>query len=121
MEHAMRIYNYIQEQGGRIKLKAIDQPDTDFGSPLNMFQRTLEHEKFVTQLINNLVDLSLTEKDHATHIFLQWFVSEQVEEESNANDIIDKINLAGGEGNGLFMIDKELGTRVFTSELNTEE
>jgi ferritin len=120
MEHAMRIYYYIQEQGGQVKLMAIDQPPAEFGTPLDMFQKTLEHEKFVTKSINDLVDLAVAEKDHATQIFLQWFITEQIEEESNDNEIIDKLNLAGQEGNGLFMIDKELGTRVFTSELTAE-
>lgn len=120
MEHAMRIYYYIQDQGGKVKLMAIEQPPTEFGTPLEMFQKTLEHEKFVTKSINDLVDLAGAEKDHATQIFLQWFVTEQIEEESNDNEIIDKLNLAGQEGNGLFMIDKELGTRVFTSELAAE-
>lgn len=120
MEHAMRIYHYIQDQGGQVELMAIEQPPAEFGTPLEMFQKTLEHEKFVTKSINELVDLAEAEKDHATQIFLQWFVTEQIEEESNDNEIIDKLNLAGQEGNGLFMIDKELGTRVFTSELAAE-
>jgi ferritin len=121
MEHAMRIYYYLQETGARIKLGKIDEPPQDFGSPLDMFKKVLEHEKFVTKSINDLVDLALNEKDHATQIFLQWFVTEQVEEESNANDIIDKLELAGEQGNGLFMIDKDLGTRLFVSELTKEE
>ena len=74
----------------------------------------LEHEKVVTGLINNLVDIARREKDHATEIFLQWFVTEQVEEEANATDIIQKFKLMGNDGNGLFMIDNELGSRVYT-------
>jgi len=120
MEHAMRIYYYIQEQGEQVMLKAIEKPPAEFGTPLETFQKTLEHEKFVTKSIHDLVDLAVQEKDHASQIFLQWFVSEQVEEEGNANDIIDKLNLVGKQGNGLFMIDKELGARVFTSELTSE-
>jgi ferritin len=80
---------------------------------MDMFKKTLKHEKFVTKSINDLVDLSIKEKDHATQIFLQWFVTEQIEEEGNDNDIISKLELAGKEGNGLFMIDKELSTRVY--------
>lgn len=79
-----------------------------------MFEKTLEHEKFVTKSINELVDLAIAESDHATNIFLQWFVTEQIEEEGNDNDIIAKLKLVGREGNGLFMIDKELALRVFT-------
>lgn len=120
MEHAMRIYNYILEQGSQVKLMAIKEPPTEFGSPLEMFEQTLEHEKYVTQSINDLVELAIEQKDHATQIFLQWYVTEQVEEEGNDNEIIDKLKLAGKEGGGLFMIDKELSQRVFKSELGKE-
>lgn len=120
MEHAMRIYDYVQEQGAHVKLKTIDQPPTEFGTPLQIFEKTLEHERFVTTLINNLVDLAIEERDHASRIFLQWFVSEQVEEESNANEILDKIKLAGEDGNGLFMVDKELAARVYTPPVASE-
>ncbi|HMA77144.1 MAG TPA: ferritin [Candidatus Krumholzibacteriaceae bacterium] len=113
MDHAMRIYDYIQEQGFRVKLKAIDEPPSEFGTPLEVVEKTLEHEKFVTSLINDLMDLSIEEKDHATKIFLQWFVSEQIEEESSVTDILDKLKLAGEKGNGLFMIDRELMARVY--------
>jgi ferritin len=112
--HAMKIYDYINDQGGQVKLLAVAQPPTEFGSPLEMFEKTLEHEKFVTKCINDLVDLAIKEKDHASNIFLQWFVTEQIEEEANDNEIISKLKLVGKEGNGLFMIDKELAARVFT-------
>ena len=114
MEHAMKIYNYVNDQGGGVILKAIEQPPYDFRGPMDMFQKTLKHEQFVTKSINDLVDLAISEKDHATQIFLQWFVTEQIEEEGNDNEIIAKLKLAGEKGNGLFMIDKELGTRVYT-------
>ncbi len=114
MTHAMKIYNYINDQGGQVKLMALAQPMTEFESPLDMFEKTLEHEKFITKCINELVDLAISEKDHATNIFLQWFVTEQIEEEGNDNDIIAKLKLIGDNGNGLLMLDKELATRVFT-------
>ena len=117
MMHAMKIYEYIQRQGGKVKIAAIEKPPSEFESPLDMFEKTLVHEKFVTKSINDRVDLAIAEKDHATHIFLQWYVTEQIEEEENDNDIIAKLKLVGlGEGgkNGLFMIDKELGARVTT-------
>ena len=114
MVHAMKIYDYINAQGGQVKLMAVAQPPTEFGSPLEMFEKTLEHEKFVTKCFNDLVDLAIEEKDHASNIFLQWFVTEQIEEEANDNEIISKLKLVGKEGNGLFMIDKELAARVFT-------
>ena len=114
MVHAMKIYDYIHAQGGQVKLMAVAQPPTEFGSPLEMFEKTLEHEKFVTKCINDLVDLAIEEKDHASNIFLQWFVTEQIEEEANDNEIISKLKLVGKEVNGLFMIGKELAARVFT-------
>ena len=117
MEHAMRIYRYVQEQGGQVNLMAIEQPPAEFGTPLEMFEKTLAHEQFVTKSINELVDLAIKERDHATQIFLQWFVTEQVEEESNDNEIIDRLKLVGKDGKGLFMVDKELGARVFTPSL----
>ena len=113
MEHAMKIYDYVNDQGGKVILMAIDQPPSNFKDPMDMFKKTLKHEQFVTKSINDLVDLAIKEKDHATQIFLQWFVTEQIEEEGNDNDIISKLELAGKEGNGLFMIDKELSTRVY--------
>jgi ferritin len=120
MEHAMRIYHYIQEQGGRIKLKALDEPPADFGDALEMFEKTLEHEQFITKSIHGLVDLAVSEKDYATQIFLQWFVSEQIEEEANDNEIIDKIKLIGKQGNGLYMLDRELGARIYKPSVSEE-
>jgi ferritin len=117
MEHAMKIYDYINNQGGKVKLMAIDEPLSDFKDPMDMFKRTLKHEQFVTKCINELVNLSIKEKDHATQIFLQWFVTEQIEEEGNDNDIISKLELAGTKGNGLFMVDKELSTRVYNPQI----
>ena len=117
MLHAMKIYEYIQRQGGKVKLMAVSEPPSKWESPLEMFQKTLEHEQFITKSINDLVDLAIQEKDHASHIFLQWYVTEQVEEEENDNDILAKLNLVGGDAggrNGLFMIDKELAARMTT-------
>ena len=114
-EHAMRIYKYIQEQGAQVRLQAIEQPQTDYKSPVDIFEKTLAHEQYVTKSINGLVDLALKENDHATQIFLQWFVSEQVEEEANDHEILDKLKLIGESGGGLYMLDKELGARTFHS------
>jgi ferritin len=114
MLHAMKFYNYINDQGSRVKLMAIDAPATEFESPLDMFEKTLKHEQFVTKRINDLVDLAIKEKDHATNIFLQWFITEQIEEEANDNDIIAKLKLVGKKGEALLMLDKELAARVFT-------
>ena len=121
MEHAMKIYDYVNDQGGKVHLKAIDEPPSTFKDAMDMFKKTLKHEQFVTKSINTLMDLAIKEKDHATQIFLQWFVTEQIEEEGNDNDIIAKLELAGVKGNGLFMIDKELGTRIYTPPAEQKE
>jgi len=111
--HAMKFYDYVNTRGGHINLQPIDGPKTEWSSPTAPFADGLEHEGKVTALINNLVDLAIKERDHATATFLDWFVNEQVEEEANADAVLRQLKLIGGEGNGLFMIDRELATRVF--------
>ncbi len=112
--HGMKIYDYINERGGRAILAAIDQPPSEWNSPLHVFEDVLSHEQKVTGLINDLVDLALEERDHASNIFLQWFVSEQVEEEAGVGSVLEKFRLIGDDKSGLFAIDQELSTRVFT-------
>jgi ferritin len=121
MEHAMRIYNYINEQGGKVILDTIEQPPSSFNDPLDMFKKTLEHEQFITKSIHELVSLARKENDYATEIFLQWFVTEQIEEEANDNELIDKLEMVGNKGNGLYLIDRDLSQRTFQSELPEEE
>lgn len=111
--HAEKIYNYVGQQGGRVLLEAIEQPPCDFASAVDLFKRTLGHEKKVTKMINDLVNLAKHENDHATEAFLQWFVTEQVEEEANATEVLQKLELIGKDGNGLLIIDSQLATRVF--------
>ncbi|MDD2586310.1 MAG: ferritin [Syntrophomonadaceae bacterium] len=111
--HATRMYNYLNERGGRVILKAIDAPPTEWNSPVNVFEEVYKHEQKVTELINNLVDLSMGLKDHATYNFLQWFVAEQVEEEASADEILQQLKLLADNTGALFMIDRELGQRVF--------
>ncbi len=113
MSHAMKIYHYLLGQGADVMLKSIAEPPSDFKSPLDMFEKTLAHEQMVTKSINDLMDVAISEKDHATQIFLQWYVTEQIEEEANDHEIIDKLNLVGDSAQGLFMIDAELSKRVF--------
>lgn len=110
-EHAGKIYKYLVEQGAQVELDAIEKPPKEFGSPLEMFEKTLGHEQFITRSIRELLELAVAEKDYATSIFLQWFVEEQVEEEANDNAIIAKLKLAGEDGAGLLVIDSELGKR----------
>ena len=114
MSHAMKFYDFIDERGGRIVLKAIDGPPTEWDSPLAVFEAVYEHEQKVTGLINDLVDLSIKEKDHATNGFLQWFVSEQVEEEASADAAVQQLKMVESAPGGMFMLDRELGRRVFT-------
>jgi len=114
ISHGTKIYDYIHERGGRMTLKAIAGPPTEWDSPLAVFEAAYAHEQKVTGLINDLADLSLKEKDHAANIFLQWFVNEQVEEEKSADDIVQKLKLMADAPSGLYMLDKELGQRVFT-------
>jgi ferritin len=121
MGHAMKFYDFINERGGRVILEPIEAPPTDWDSPLSTFEAVYEHEQKVTGLINELVELALEKHDHATNIFLQWFVSEQVEEEDSANDVVEKIKLVGDAKGGLFMLDRELGQRVFTPPAKTSE
>lgn len=114
MVHAMKFYDFVNNRGGRVSLKSVDAPPTAWDSPLAAFEAVYQHEQKVTGLINNLVEIALEEHDHASHIFLQWFVTEQVEEEDSANEVVQKIKLMGDAQGGLFMLDQELGRRVFT-------
>jgi ferritin len=111
--HAMKMYDYVFEAGGRVVLQAVDQPPSRWESPLAVFEQSLEHEQLVTSKINDLVDMAISAKDHATNNFLQWFVAEQVEEEATFGDVHAKLKLVG-DGGGLYMLDQELGKRVFT-------
>lgn len=110
--HAQKFYDYISEQGGRVVLEAIDKPPVDYKSPKEIFSLALEHEKFVTSLINNLVKLALEENDFATKAFLDWFITEQVEEEATMDNIVNKFKIVGDNGHGLLMLDTQLGERV---------
>lgn len=113
--HAEIFMNYLNQRGGRVILKAIDAVPTEWATPLDAFKATLEHEQKVTALINNLYALAEAEHDYATRDRLVWFVSEQVEEEDNARTLIDKFTLIGNDGIGLYTLDRELATRVYTA------
>jgi ferritin len=117
--HAMKLYNFVHERGGNVEFNEIAKPKHEWKSPLDVFQNAYEHEQVVTGRINNLVDLALEEKDHATNAHLQWFINEQVEEESNVLGILQQIKLSEGTPNGLFMLDRELGQRVFVQPQDT--
>jgi len=113
--HAMRFYDFIVNRGWAISLGQIDRPGHVWKSPLDAFSKALEHEKFITANINDLVDLSLTSKDHAAHSFLKFFIDEQVEEEEAAQNIVAKLKLIGKSASGMFMLDNELSQRILTT------
>ncbi|MBP3316985.1 MAG: ferritin [Alistipes sp.] len=114
-DHAQIIINYILSRGGRVKLAAIDAVETEWDSPIDMFEQTLTHERKVTSMIHNLYNLAVEERDHATSNMLNWFVDEQVEEEDSAREIIDQLRLIECNKLGLYMIDKEMATRTYTT------
>ncbi|WP_029898563.1 ferritin [Desulfohalovibrio reitneri] len=111
--HATKFFDYVNEAGGRVKLQTVEEPPHEWESALDVFKEGLKHERKVTSMINDLVDLAIKHKDHATNNFLQWFVGEQVEEEASFDELVGKLKLVG-DGGALYMLDKELGARVFT-------
>lgn len=119
--HAMKMYEFVNERGGRVILKEIKGPKTEWASPVEAFEDALKHEQIVTGRINQMMDIAVEEKDHATQIFLHWFITEQVEEEASVGAVIQKLKLAGQAPGGIFMVDKELGQRIFTPPAQTSQ
>jgi ferritin len=113
LTHANKFFNYVLQRDGKVSLRAIDAVPVEFGSVIEMFEKVLEHEQFVTASINNLADIATEISDHATRSLLLWFIDEQVEEEANVIQILDQLRMVEGKGQGLFLIDKELALRVF--------
>ena len=112
LAHAMKFYDHVIERGGRVSLQAVEAPRSQWDSPLAAFEDAYRHEQKVTGLINQLVDQAVQTRDHATNNFLQWFVSEQVEEEASVDAIVQRLKLVGDSPGGLFMIDHHLGERA---------
>ncbi|MDK2857650.1 MAG: ferritin [Verrucomicrobiota bacterium] len=110
--HMTKMFDYLMQHGGEVHLLQIDEPPVDFGSILQAFEASLEHEQFITKSINELLDVAVAEKDHATQVFLQWFITEQVEEEANVKEIVDRLKLVGDNGAALMMIDDKLSLRA---------
>jgi ferritin len=110
-EHAMKFYDFILDRNGRVVLQGIDGPLVEFGSPLEVFEKALEHERRVTAMINDLYGLAARENDYAGQTFLQWFVTEQVEEEKNAGEVLETLRMVGDKSEALFLLDRELGQR----------
>lgn len=111
VSHAEKMQQYLFDQGARVVLAAIDEPQVEFKSPAELFEKALKHEQAVTSSINNIVDLAKKENDHATGIFLQWFVTEQIEEEANASEILQKLKMVAGSAQGLLIMDAKLAAR----------
>jgi ferritin len=114
LSHVDRFFDFILERGSKVTLAQIAKPKNAWKTNLSVFKEALVHEQKVTGRIGKLVNMARAEKDHATENFLQWFVAEQVEEEASVGEIVDQISLAGEKGGGMYMVDKELGGRVFT-------
>ena len=113
MTHVQKLFSYVHDRGGKVLMKPIEAPPTEWTSPLAAFEATYAHEVKVTALINELMDLALAESDHASCNFLQWFVAEQVEEESSVDEIVQKLVLVDKTEGGLFLLDQEMDKRMF--------
>ena len=111
VEHAMRFYDFLLERGGRVELHGIDKPPVEYGSPLEIMEQSLDHERFVTSRINGLYDLAFEEQDRPAQVMLQWFITEQVEEEASIDEIVQRMKMFGADGAALFMLDRDLGVR----------
>jgi ferritin len=111
LEHALKFFDFVNERGGRVELKALDQPPVEFESPTAVMEMTLEHEQYITGRIHDLYALAVEEKDYASFSTLQWFIDEQVEEEETAGGILELLKAVGDKGQGLFMVDRKLAAR----------
>ncbi len=112
--HYEKLFDYVLERGGRVKLMAVAEPPVDWDSALDVFRATLAHEQTVTEMINTLLELAIETRDRATQSFLQWFVDEQVEEEASAEQLMRMLEMSGDSPAALLMLDRETATRVYT-------
>jgi ferritin len=113
--HAMKLYGFIEDRSGRVVLQAVDKPPADFKSALELVTKVRQHEEMVTEEINKLYALAATEHDYATQIFLEWFLTEQVEEEKNSTQLVERLRMAGDNQSALLLIDREIGSRTAAS------
>ena len=121
LTHCNKFFKYVNERGGKVVLRSIEAVPVDFANIIDVFEKTLEHEQHVTDLINKIADVAVAESDHATQSFLKWFVDEQVEEEANVTEILDTLRLIDGQGNGIFLLDREMRQRVFVDSTQAAE
>ena len=119
-QHALKFYDFLIRVGSRVKLGQIDEPKFEWDNPQQAFEEAYAHEQFISKSIDELADLAIDERDHSTNTFLHWFVDEQVEEEAAASEIVQKFNLIGDSKSGLFMLDRELGSRTASAALSEE-
>lgn len=115
IQHAFKFYNLLINRDEKVKLLPLQEPKNGFGSALEVFQDSLDHEKSITKKINDLYGLAVDEKDYPLQNLLQWFIDEQVEEENNVRDIIQQLKLIGDNGTGVFMLDRELASRTLSA------
>jgi ferritin len=109
--HAMKLYQHVLDRGGKIELKEIAAPGTEFGAPLELFEKVLAHEIEITGKVNALYEIALKEKDYPLQLLLHWFIEEQVEEEAAASEVLERLRLIGDKGGSIIYIDKEMGKR----------
>lgn len=114
-EHMLKLVKFVNERGGHAKVSALNEPNVAFKSIKEMFEKLFNHEVFVSESINELVHITLQEKDYATHNFLQWYVAEQIEEEAVARTILDKINMIGDDKGGLYLFDRDINNLTVTT------
>jgi ferritin len=119
ISHAIKFFDYVHSRGGQVSLKPIAAVQVDWKNPIEVFTDTLAHEQHVTSLINNLANIAVEEKDHASNSMLQWFIAEQVEEEAHAEQILVQLKMIGDNGYGMLMLDRELAARVFVDATKT--
>ena len=111
--HAMKMFNFVHDKGGRVLLKALKEPKSTYTSVINVIEESLKHEEYVTKSINELMDIAIKENDHSVKSFLQWFIDEQVEEEATITKLLAKLKLIKGEGLGLLTLDSQLLERTY--------
>jgi len=120
LDHTMRFYAFLHDAGSKVEFEAVPKPKNEWDDVIEVFSDTLKHESLVTKKINKLIDLALEEKDHATNARLQWFITEQVEEESNVLSILRQVRLIGDSVNALLMLDRELAQRIYSAPSDLE-
>jgi ferritin len=112
LEHAMKFFHYVNDRGGRVELRAIDQPPVEWGTPVEIFETALTHEQKVTAMINNLYEIALKEKDYPSQVMLQWYIDEQVEEEKNAGEIVETLKMFDERDTAVLLLDRQLAQRA---------